>query len=69
MLHVNGNASKWNTLLLNIFENTADASFAKLGHRMIKTSLGGFIVTILPLHKDFSPSGEQLKHRKLAHEL
>ena len=24
---------------------------------------------IVPFHKDFSPSGEQLEHRKLAHEL
>ena len=23
----------------------------------------------VPFHKDFSASGEQLKHRKLAHEL
>ena len=26
-------------------------------------------VSIVPFHKDFSPSGEQLEHRKLAHEL
>ena len=25
--------------------------------------------TIIPIHKDFSPNGEQLEHRKLAHEL
>ena len=25
--------------------------------------------TIDPFHKDFSPSGEQLEHRKLEHEL
>ena len=25
--------------------------------------------TIVPFHKDLSPSGEQLEHRKLAHEL
>ena len=24
---------------------------------------------IVPFHKDFSPSGEQLEHRKLAHKL
>ena len=24
---------------------------------------------IVPFHKDFSPSGEQLEHRNLAHEL
>ena len=24
---------------------------------------------IVPFHKDFSPSGEQIEHRKLAHEL
>ena len=24
---------------------------------------------IVPFHKDFSPSGEQLEHRKSAHEL
>ena len=24
---------------------------------------------IVPFHKDFSPSDEQLEHRKLAHEL
>ena len=24
---------------------------------------------IVPFHEDFSPSGEQLEHRKLAHEL
>ena len=24
---------------------------------------------IVPFHKDFSPSGEQLERRKLAHEL
>ena len=42
-------------------------------------SLGDFIIIrnqtkmwkelIVPFHKDFSPSGEQLEHRKLAHEL
>ena len=26
-------------------------------------------VLIVPFHKDFSSSGEQLQHRKLAHEL
>ena len=26
-------------------------------------------VSIVPFHKDFSPSGEQLEHRKLAHDL
>ena len=26
-------------------------------------------VQVVPFHKDFSPSGEQLEHRKLAHEL
>ena len=25
--------------------------------------------TIVPFNKDFSPSGEQLEHRKLGHEL
>ena len=25
--------------------------------------------TIVPFHKDFSPSGEQLEHRKLAQQL
>ena len=25
--------------------------------------------SIVPFHKDFSPSGEQLEHRKLAYEL
>ena len=29
------------------------------------TTLSG---TIVPFHKDFSPSGKQLEHRKLAHE-
>ena len=24
--------------------------------------------SIVPFHKDFSPGGEQLEHRKLAHE-
>ena len=24
---------------------------------------------IVPFHKDFSPSGDQLEHRQLAHEL
>ena len=24
--------------------------------------------TIVPFHKDFSPGGKQLEHRKLAHE-
>ena len=27
------------------------------------------INTIVQFHKDFSPSGEPLEHRKLAHEL
>ena len=27
------------------------------------------VESIVPSHKDFSPSGEQLEHRKLAHEL
>ena len=27
------------------------------------------IAQIVPFHKDFSPSGEQLEQRKLAHEL
>ena len=27
------------------------------------------IISIVPFHKDFSPSGEELEHRKLAHEL
>ena len=26
-------------------------------------------IKIVPFHKDFSSSGEQLQHRKLAHEL
>ena len=28
-----------------------------------------FCCPIVPFHKDFSPSGEQLEHCKLAHEL
>ena len=28
-----------------------------------------FHCPIVPIHKDFSPSGEQLEHRKLAHDL
>ena len=27
------------------------------------------LLSIVPFHKDFSPSGEQPEHRKLAHEL
>ena len=27
------------------------------------------VIAIVPFHKDFSPSGEQLDLRKLAHEL
>ena len=27
-----------------------------------------FVESIVPFHKDFSPSGEQLEHRKLAHD-
>ena len=26
-------------------------------------------LSIVPFYKDFSPSGEQIEHRKLAHEL
>ena len=32
------------------------------------TSLGSMRL-IVPFHKDLSPGGEQLEHRKLAHEL
>ena len=32
-------------------------------------SLGQFYDTLVPFHKDFPPSGEQLEHRELAHEL
>ena len=28
-----------------------------------------YAYTIVPFHKDFYPSGEQLEHRKLAHDL
>ena len=37
--------------------------------RMQRAKASAAIVPIVPFHKDFSPSGEQLEHRKLAHEL
>ena len=43
-----------------------DSSFLYLIQILMKFVHGGPIV---PFHKDFSPSGKQLEHRKLAHEL
>ena len=36
---------------------------------MIKSPKSRIFSVIIPFYKDFSPSGEQLEHRKLAHEL
>ena len=39
---------------------------------ILKVLVEGFvspILQIVPFHKDFSSSGEQLEHRKLAHDL
>ena len=38
------------------------------GHRG-QNKFGPIWTVIDPFHKDFSPSGEQLEHRKLAHGL
>ena len=50
--------------------------FPKVGmtieNDILKVLVEGFvspILQIVPFHKDFSSSGEQLEHRKLAHDL
>ena len=43
------------------------------GGQFVQNSFSVVIIpsdnTIVPFHKDFSPSGEQPEHRKLDHEL
>ena len=36
---------------------------------MLDSVKSHYDATIVPFHKDFSPSGEQLEHHKLVHEL
>ena len=45
------------------------ADLSPIGHNFSYVEKNSLTVTNSPIYKDFSPSGEQLEHRKLAHGL
>ena len=55
----------WNQLRDKV-KNSPNFNISK---KQLVSFLRGSRMSVVPFHKDFSPSDEQLEHRKLAHEL